>query len=77
MEQNHPHHKAQNNTGQETWTFGALERNLLTGGYDRLSECGCFLKGCDGQFPTLCGKQSQCPRTAHWENEGHIFGYYY
>lgn len=77
MEQNHSHHIAQKNTGQEAWTFGALEHNLLSGGYDRLSDCNCFLEGCDGKFATLCGKEKRCSQNTHWENEGKIFGFYY
>lgn len=62
---------------KEAWTFHALEHNLWTGGYDRLSESNCFLAGCDSQFHKICGKQKRCPSIAHWENEGKLFGYYY
>lgn len=65
-----------NHIRPEGWTFDALEKHLW-GGYDRLSDSYCFLEGCDSKFPTLCGKQRQCPKIAHWENSSRIFGYYY
>lgn len=67
----------QRNAEQEDWTSHALEHNIWNGGYDRLSECSCFLLGCNGQFPAFCGKQKRRPDLAHWENEGRLFGYYY